>query len=238
MIPRTHLQPAALAPLHEPVSSPPRRAYEFSLSLVTLRAVRDRSADAIRTTADEILAQHTQRGHRGLALCGVSPRVGATFLAANLAIALSQAGVSTLLVDANLRRPGLHELFRPDRPGPGLRQALVEGGLRLGDVVHNDVLPDLSLVYAGEDEGNTADELIGGERFRLFMEECLRDHDCTLVDMAAANSAADARRVATVVGYALVIARRDLSFADDITTLVRELGQDGATVIGAVLNAA
>lgn len=214
------------------------RRYEVAPDVVNLTKPRERAAQAVRATAAEVVGRHVNRGHRGLAICGISSGVGASFLTANLAVALSEAGVSTLIVDANLRRPGQEHFFRPAGPVPGLRQVLGPEELSLADVVHQDVISRLSIVYAGQDEGRAADHLLGGERFRLFMEECLREHECTLVDTPGANLAPDARRVASVVGYALVVARRNLTFARDVALFMRELSVDGSTVIGSMLNAA
>jgi protein-tyrosine kinase len=157
-------------------------------------------------------------------------------MTANIAIALSEAGISTLVVDANLRKPGLDSLFRPEQPSVGLRQVLGPDALGLPDVIHPEVLPNLSLVYAGLPDGQGADQLIGSERFEEFVGECLRQHRCTLVDVSAANQASDARRVAAVVGYALVVTRRNLTFARDVSLFLNELSSDGAQVIGSVLN--
>ena len=58
----------------------------------------------------------------------------------------------------------------------------------------------------------------------------------TIVDTPPANSCADSRRISTVVGYSLVVARKDHTLVSDVRTLVDQLRKERATVIGSVLN--
>jgi protein-tyrosine kinase len=66
--------------------------------------------------------------------------------------------------------------------------------------------------------------------------ECLRDYEYTIVDTPAANRSADARRLAGIVGYGLIVARRNLSYLDDVATLASELAEDRANVIATLFN--
>lgn len=192
-------------------------------------------SERIALLATEIIDQHLRLGKRGLALCGAAQGTGVSFIAANLAIALAQAGVSILLVDADLTGPKLHELITPPQDGPGLAQLISNPDLHLADAIHSDVLPGLSLLYAGDTAGVGADRL-SSEPFQAVAQNCLREFDLTLFDTPPANRSPGALAVATAAGYALLVARRGSSFADDVTTLVGELEQDGVELVGSVLN--
>lgn len=215
----------------------PATGYEFSPQLVTLFGEPAKQVATLRQTAAEVLAQHLGRGRRGLAVCSASLGAGVSFIAANLAIVMAQSGVSTLLVDAHLERPGLPGLIRSPEAGPGLSDLLASDEVDFGDVLHEDVLPRLSLVYAGQGAAEPH-ELLGNARFDRFIDRCLRSYECVLVDAPPANLSADARRVATVIGYALIVARRNVTYAEDLVTLRRELEQDGVAIVGSILNAA
>lgn len=221
-------EPVALRPLGG-------EGFEFSPSLVMVSSPNDAAAEAIRALRTHVMAQHIQEGRRALAICGASAGVGTTFVSANLAVALSQIGVKTLLIEADLRRPGLYRYIRAPRSGPGLAQFLASEDVAFGDVIEPDVLSRLSVLYSGGPVGN-AQELLGGERFRALMEFCLRDFDATIVDTPPANTCADARRISTVVGYSLIVTRRNRSFVDDVKVLAQQLEADRAKVVGTVLN--
>jgi capsular exopolysaccharide synthesis family protein len=222
----------AQASASPPVANP---AHVFSSSLVTLSRPQDAPAEAIRALRTYIMTHHVQGGRRALAVCAASPGVGCTFTAANLAVALSQIGIKTLLIDGNLRAPGVEQLIQPPAPMDGLRQCLASYDANFNDCIDADVLPGLSVMYAGGASANPQ-ELLAGHRFKDLMEFCLRDYEATIVDTPAANSCSDARRVSTVVGYSLLVARINKSYVDDLKTLTSQLQGDHARVVGTVLN--
>ena len=194
-------------------------------------------AEAIRALRTHIMAQHVHAGRRALAICAASQDVGCTFVAVNLAVALSQIGLGVLLIDANLRRPGVDAMLPAPRPGEGLGQALAAQPANAGGYIQHDVLPGLSVMYSGGVARNPQ-ELLAGDGFRTLIDGCLRDFDVTIVDTPAANTCSDARRISTVIGYSLIVARKDKSLIEDIKTLIGELVVDHARVVGTVLNEA
>jgi capsular exopolysaccharide synthesis family protein len=196
-----------------------------------------RAAEAIRALRTHIMAQHIQRGRRALAVCEASPGEGCTFIAANLAVALAQVGRKVALIDADLRGSGLGRIIQSHRALVGLSDFLGSATVGYGDLIAADVLPGLSILFAGREAANPQ-ELLAGERFSDLMAFCLREFEATIVDTPPANSCADARRVSTVVGYSLVVTRRHLTYVDDVKTLTSQLRADRAKIIGAVMNEA
>jgi capsular exopolysaccharide synthesis family protein len=193
------------------------------------------AAEAIRALRTHVMAQHIHSGRRGLAICAASAGVGCTFIACNLAIAMSQAGLNTLLVDANLREPGVQKFLPHDKEHGGLAACLADTGSAIADHIEPEVLPGLSVMYAGGPILN-AQELLSGDRFETVMNACLRDYDITLVDTPPANLCADVERIGTMVGYGLVVARRDKTMVRDLKVLIEQLRIDQVKVIGTVLN--
>jgi capsular exopolysaccharide synthesis family protein len=214
---------------------PPARLLNSKL-LITLSDHPTETAEAIRQLRTHVMARHVQMGHRALAICAASEGVGCSFVAANLAVALSQIGVNTLLIDANMRRPAIAGAFNYSSLKPDLRKALASD-LNFDDCIEGDILPYLSILFS---TGPAADaqELLGSHRFESLMNYCLREFDATIVDTPPANSYSDVRRVGSVVGYSLIVARRNLSLISDIKNLTEQLRGDHAEVIGTVLNEA
>jgi capsular exopolysaccharide synthesis family protein len=192
-------------------------------------------AEMLRLLRTQIIAQHVGAGRRAFAVCGATDGSGASFIAANLAVALSQVGIKTLLVDANLRNPRIDAMFGIDPNGPGLSTYLSLEVNRPERVVYPNVLPNLSVVPAGPPVGRPQ-ELLSGARFRSGVDILLRQHDVAIFDTPASNENSDALTVAGVLGYALVVARRNHAFVKDVQTLAAQLGASRATVIGSVLN--
>lgn len=194
-------------------------------------------AEALRALRTHIMAQHVEDGRRGLAVCAAGPGVGATFTAVNLAVGLAQIGVKVLLIDGDLRSAEVDRFIRPSQPTSGLRQWLEGEGVDLSSSIQSDVIGNLSVMFAGG-VAASAQELLASDRFGTTVEHCLRDYELTVIDTPPANRCADARRISTVAGYSLVVAKRHLSFVDDIKALVAQLREDRAYVVGTVLNEA
>lgn len=189
---------------------------------------------AYQRLANEWVIHHQESGRRGVAICGASAGAGVSLTAANLAVALSQSAGPTLLVEANLRQPALRNIIRPRVDLPGLQQ-LLRSEADYGEVIHSDILPNFSAIFAGG-EAADADELLSGAAFREMLSRCMREYVCVVFDTAPANRYADARTVAVAAGYAAIVGRRSYSYLDDITLLATQLRQAGATVVGSIFN--
>ncbi len=192
-------------------------------------------AEAIRALRTRIVAQHLREGRRALALCAASEGAGCSFVAINLATALAQIGIKTALVDANLRAPAVGAAFGIDPAKPGLADYLSSGGVELASIIHPTGLDQLSIIPAGHVD-HSPQELLSSEQFRDVTTQLLREFDITIFDTTAANTCADAQRVANVAGYAMIVARKDTSYIRDVNTLTRTLRADRTNVVGCVLN--
>lgn len=183
------------------------------------------------------MAQHLSLGRRALAICAPSSGVGCSFIAANLAVSLSQIGVNTLLMDGDLRQPTVERMIRPPHKTTGLAGCLRSADLPFGASIDADVLPNFSVMYAGPRSDNSQ-ELLSGERFKHLINYCLRSYEATIVDTPPANTSSDARRIGGVVGYGLIVTSRDKTMVKDVKVLIDQLKSDHAVPVGTVLNRA
>jgi capsular exopolysaccharide synthesis family protein len=191
-------------------------------------------AEAVRSLQTHIMAQHVALGRRALAVCAPTIDSGCTFIAANLAVAFSQVGLKTLLIDGDMRGVGIETVIAPRDSGIGLRQYLTSPDPDLVANIESNVLPNLSLLHSGGPVNNAL-ELLGDDRFETLIAACMRDFDLTIIDTPPANVGADALRIGAVAGYGLVVARRNRTFVNDIKTLQAEMAADGMRLIGSVL---
>lgn len=193
-------------------------------------------AEGIRALRTRIQSQHVHAGRRALAVCGATPNVGCTFVAVNLAIALSQIGLKTLLIDGNLREPGVQDYFDIAEPGGGLHGCLAQPDSNVADFTHEEVLPNLDVLLAGAPT-TSAQEYIANDRFPTLINSCLRDYEMTIVDTPPASRCSDALRISTVVGFSLIVARKNWTLVSDFRTLSHQLRAERVLVVGSVLNA-
>lgn len=233
----------AVPPEIAEVPSPPAQAgeagsaarYELSPDLVTLSEGRESEAEALRTIRTHIIARHMKDGRRGIAVCGPAEGVGCTFTAVNLAVSLAQVGIATLLIDGDMRSPGVESMIRPQQATLGLKQVISSDDVSLTECTHNEVLPNLSILYAGGQAEN-AQELLAGEGFRRLMERSLRDYEFTVIDTPPTKTCADARRIGTIIGYTLIVARANVTLTHEVSELAESLQEDGTRVVGTILN--
>lgn len=220
---------SAQLPVAVPVL-PPRVA----ANVAGLVAPGSAAAESMSVLRNFLFNQHLQQGRRALAICAPTENTGCTFVAVNLALAMAHANVNTLLIDGNLRDPGVDSLLTPDRSVPGLAEFLTSPDDRAPFLLAN-ARPNLSVIFAGRADGQASD-LLARQKLKTLINESVRSFDFTIIDCPPAAQYGDARRVASVARHALIVARRDHSYSSDVKTLVGELKSDGVNIVGTFLN--
>lgn len=173
-------------------------------------------------------------GRRTLAVVSPDAGEGRSFIAANLAVVFSQLGQRTLLVDADLRNPRQHGLFRlPNRHG---LSSVLAGRVDVAEAITRiPGMIDLSVLAAGAVPPNPQ-ELLVRPQFAGLIAEFQAQHEVVIIDTPAASQSADCQIIAAQAGGSLVVARRDVSLVRNIESLVSSLQQANVAVIGTVLN--
>lgn len=220
-------------------SEPPVRGtfdYSFSRRIACLSEPAGVAARGYRALQTHLLAGHVRDGRRGLAVCAPTPACGCTSVAVNLAVAFAQAGINTLLIDANLHRPAVQDFIRPEQPARGLVQMLSVGAEQRSDEIRREVRPNLSVLYAGGTSPR-AHDLIAGRLFKQIIDDCMRAYEFTIVDTPATDGSSDARQIAMGVRYGLIVARRDMTLLTDVHRTVAELSSDRVRLVGSFLAA-
>jgi chain length determinant protein tyrosine kinase EpsG len=170
------------------------------------------------------------------AVAVVSPDVGdgKTYLAANTAVAFSQLGGRTLLLDADMRAPRLQRLFGLT-PGVHGLSSILAGRAETNVVRPVRDLPGLYLLPVGESPPNPQ-ELVQRPAFALLIKELLAKFDHVVVDTPAASHGADARVIAAICGAAVMVGRRGRSRMDAMAGLLAGLSKSPCKLAGVVMN--
>lgn len=201
----------------------------FSQQAEAFRAIR--AQILLRTQADAAAGMPAAR--RAVAVLSPSSGEGKTYFCGNLGVALAQLGGRTLVIDADMRGPRLHELF-------GVESKIGLTGLLSGRRGENVIMavkgvPNLFVLPVGIRPPNPL-ELIEGPAFGVLLQELLTKFDHVIVDTPSAQYGADAIVTAARCGVALVVARKDRARIDDLQELVQTLGASTAKIVGVVMN--
>ncbi len=201
--------------------------------LATLRDPRSHSAEAYRSLRARIQLASADAPIRTLLLTTSSPSEGKTLTAANLAVAFAQAGRRVVLVDADLRRPAVHALFRLPNT-EGLTTLLRSEGVPVDDVAQAVEQNNLRILTSGPLPLDAA-AVLGSDQMRNVLERLLVDSDLVVLDSAPLEAGVDAAFLGSYVDATLLVIDAARSRRPSVSSTVSSLADAHANVIGAVL---
>ncbi len=204
----------------------------FSRELVVGFQPFSAGAEAFRTVRSGLATGPLSQGKNAFAVIGAHTAVGATYFAANLALSFAQMAVPTLLVDTNLRKPRLASLFGVDPKTEGLVEALTHSDNHAPPVAV-DIVPGLSLLVAGATAPHPQ-ELLSSKELLNQSQNAPRNYGVVIYDTPAALENADAYVVASRVGSAILLGRRNRTKVADIKTVSQALEGFQCEIAGTV----
>ena len=189
-------------------------------------------SESFRAVRTNLLFSSAEARGRSVMMTSTGPREGKTFVATNLAIALAQAGLRVLLVDADMRKPRVHTIFnKPLEPG---LSNVITGKTNVSGAVYTTAVPGLWVMPGGEQAPNPAD-LLGSKRFKDFMVSMAQRFDWVLLDTPP-MTVTDASVVAHLAAGVLFVVGADMTSRHAAGRAVEQLAYVRANVVGAVLN--
>jgi protein-tyrosine kinase len=193
-------------------------------------------SEVFRDLRSQLISGVFAEGQPRRALAIVSPNTGdgKSYFAANLAIAFSQLGGRTVLIDADMRTPRQHDIFGHTGTSAGLATVL-SGRSESNVILPVPDLPSLYLLPVGVVPPNPT-ELVQRPVFPALIKELLSKFDYVLVDTPAASHGSDARVIAGGCGAAVIVGRQDNSQMDSLKKLQISIEKTSAKVIGLVMN--
>jgi polysaccharide biosynthesis transport protein len=196
-------------------------------------AVPANFAEAFRVVRTNIVFSTAEAGSRSVMVTSTRPGEGKTLVASNIAISLAQAGQRVLLIDADLRRPAVHENFGIQAQ-PGLSNVLVSDA-KASEAVRKGSVPGLWILPAGRTPPNPA-ELLGSQRFKDFLTTLGEHFDWIIVDSPPVMAVADASVVAHTCTGVLFVVGAEMTSRHAAQVALDQLESSRAKFIGAVLN--
>ena len=201
-------------------------------SVVAATHSHSAGAEAYRTLRTNLLFSQSVR-LRTIVVTSAGPADGKTTTSSNVAATFAQQGMRVVLVDCDLRRPRIHEVFGLDKE-PGLSQ-LILGYNGVEDVIRTSPVENLSIVSSGTPPPNPS-ELLGSERMREVLEDLRGRFDLVVLDTPPVLLAPESAVLATVADGVVLVVRAGVTQRAAAQEAAQQLRTVSANLVGAVLN--
>jgi polysaccharide biosynthesis transport protein len=201
--------------------------------MVLLSSPSSPTAEAFRRLRAVLLPPPAKPGARTVMFASAGPGEGRSMCAMNYAASLAIQGQRTLLLDGDMRRPGLS------------RQHLKSGTSGLGDFLAGEAdpasacfptaLPNLYLLSSGEMR-NDAAELLSGTRFAVLLEDAYRYFDAVVIDSPPVLAVSDALAMARYADRTCMVVRQGAGERRSLRKAADLIRSSGGNLVGLVWN--
>jgi capsular exopolysaccharide synthesis family protein len=220
-----------------PAPAAPSEAERRPVLRVAMSVPGRAAAEAYATLQTNIVFARSDVAVKVLVVTSPLPGDGKTTCAVNLALTLTQRGIKTLVIDADLRRGVLNRAFNSPLE-PGLANVLlgstrIESALRRMEV--GDTRSLLHYLTAGARADNPTG-LIESDRMRDLIREMAAEYDRIIIDSPPVNVVTDAALLGSWADGVIVIARAGVTEGPALSYAVEQLRRVRAPVLGVVLN--
>jgi non-specific protein-tyrosine kinase len=203
-------------------------------ALITVRHPRSPTAEDYRSLRTNLRYSGIENPGGALLVTSANPGEGKTTTAANLAVALAQSGKRVILVDADLRRPGVHPMFGLSNDA-GLSTLFLEDAPPPEKVMQNTGVPGLRVLTSGEPPPNPA-ELLDSKRMSDLLLELRSEADMVVVDSPPLLVVADANILASRCSGAVLVVDSGKTRTDAGRKVIASLTRSKVKLLGIVLN--
>jgi capsular exopolysaccharide synthesis family protein len=189
--------------------------------------------DAVRTLRNSILLSTFDHPLKSLMVSSASPSEGKTTIAVHLAIAHAQQKHKTLLIDGDLRRPGVHTRLGLT-PESGLAAALMNGLAWQDKLIQPAAVPGLYVLPAGPSSRRCADLI--GANLKQILAQAEAEYDLVIVDAPPILGFPEPLQMAAAVDGVVMVAVAGETNRKAIDLALSTLRRLRANVLGLVLN--
>jgi len=200
----------------------------------TMNEPQSAAAEAIRLLRTNLDFAAATEPIKALTVTSAGAGEGKSTVAANLAVVMAQAGMSTVLIDADLRRPTQHKIFGVSNE-KGLTTLLAGAGIPWEEVAIKVALPGLRLLPSGPIPPNPSD-LLASRRFGALLGRLRQEVDLIIVDTSPVLAVSDPLAVAPQTDGIVMVTASHQTRVDALRHAAHSVHQGDIRLIGVVLN--
>lgn len=197
-------------------------------------------SELFRTLRTNIQFMNSNKGLSSLLVTSTLPGEGKTWVSSNLAIAFAQADKKVVLIDADMRKCCLHNLFKV-APCPGLSNYLSGVNDRkfetqdLANYIRVTKVPNLYLLPSGNVPPNPS-ELLVTQKMVDLLNELKSEFDLIIIDGTPSKLVTDAVILSRLVDSTIIVTGHNMTKKDDLAKVVRDIKNVGGNIAGVVYN--
>lgn len=191
-------------------------------------------SESFRTLRSSLILLGNSDQRRVIMFTSAVPAEGKTFCAANYAVTLANQGLKTVLVDCDLRKPSIAEIFIDKAPHYGVAD-LLAGQRELDEVVRPTTVPNLDVLPAGSPSPNPS-ELLSGLSFEALLSELRQQYDKIVVDSAPVLAVSDPLIIAPHADTICLVVRSHKTSRHSAMRACAAIAKSGKVPSGLVLN--
>jgi chain length determinant protein tyrosine kinase EpsG len=205
----------------------------ISKTLDILHAPKSEAAEAIKRLRSELSSRFGESETIVVSVLSPAAGEGKSHIAASLAVAFAQLNIRTMLIDADFRAPTQHLLFNlPNQTG--LSTILAKRSQNSLAAIA-ELTPNFWVLGSGPPPPNPV-EILSAPKLKNLIDAFSRQVSVFIVDTPSSMQWADAQIIAEQTGFALFVARENLTKLADLKIFRREIESHGVKVLGIVYN--
>ncbi len=197
-------------------------------------------SELFRTLRTNVQFMNSNKRLETLLVTSTLPGEGKTWIASNLAIAFAQADKRVILIDADMRKCGLHNIFQVS-PCPGLSNYLSgvnetnQEVQNLDNYLRETEVPNLYLMPSGNVPPNPS-ELLSTPQMVNLLEKLKDISDLIIIDGTPSKLVTDAIVLSRIVDSTIIVAGHNMAKKEDLSKIVRDIKNVGGNIAGVVYN--
>jgi polysaccharide biosynthesis transport protein len=204
-----------------------------TVSPLILRSPKSAVAEAYRVLRTNLIFSSADRTGRILIISSANPSEGKTTTVANIAASLAINGSRVLAVDADLRRPTMHQHFGLAK-SPGLSDLIV-GKCKPSDVIQKTQFGGLQVLPCGYVPPNPT-ELLGSATLREILGALRTHYDWVLIDTPPVLAMADTAVLSPLADGVVLVVAAETSSRPAVQRAVDQLRSVNSRMVGVILN--
>ena len=201
--------------------------------LITIHSQKSSASEAYRGIRTGILFSSAEHTPQVILVSSAGPEEGKTLSASNLAVTMAQSGSRVVLIDCDMRRPKIHNMFKVRRDN-GISNILVRADDHKAAILTTPV-KNLHVIPSGPIPPNPS-EILSSKRMAELLDTLRNEYSQIIIDSPPLTAVTDSVVMAPMTDGVIIVIRAGDTPKQVVKNGLTQLKSVNANILGAVLN--